>query len=634
MACQSTTFEILKRGDNNKGGRLKEEEKKIPGGFKWTRNSTVLHSDVSVLPRSEQVQCAWNYVTRSEVPSVKGPRRTNRDKFALFVPVEGVRRDSFLTLKEIIKLDLPNADFAFLSACQTTIGDDELSDEAVHITGGMLLAGYKGVVATMWSIQDDLAPEKHHLFEEPRDLESLSNVHLAPWHVNLTPSPKIAFTTILSFTDLLKFQLSAELIGAVKYDTLTDADLAFDGLLEQHILQYIHDQIILQFDRARQAAQEGLDAAQAKVDEAQQAVDEGIAKAQADIDAAFAAWGTKRTAVTAESQRVIDSYNANITRLQRDIDNAQRHYDQAMESARQSVASAQNDRARALADGQHEVDNAERKMVADIAAAQRAVNGAKADMNRRFGSAQSEVWKHGETAGLEAAKAVVLASKAYLGAQAALSTARGSLWAAERSGSISLQQSKNSLAAADLASQTALDASIATMNTFQSGSQFVALQGAKQALELYKQVNTAAYQVALTAIDGLMQSAEYLAYGAASGALVVAKGATTSLDAAKSALEVVREAESAALRVGEWVFSHLTKVFDIQVVRLSGSLRGTIGEDGKLSKPLTAHVEGLISGNHFTLDGEFDPRRTAGLITTILKRIWSEVESIAGVIVA
>jgi CHAT domain-containing protein len=68
-------------------------------------------------------------------------------------------QDGPLTLEEIIKLDLPNAEFAFLSACQTTTGDEKLSEEAVHIAGGMLLAGYRGVVATMWSIRDDLAPE-------------------------------------------------------------------------------------------------------------------------------------------------------------------------------------------------------------------------------------------------------------------------------------------------------------------------------------------------------------------------------------------------------------------------------------------------------------------------------------------
>jgi CHAT domain-containing protein len=67
--------------------------------------------------------------------------------------------DGHLTLLEVTKLDLANAEVAFLSACQTTTGGEKLSEEAVHIAGGMLLAGYRGVVATMWSIQDDLAPE-------------------------------------------------------------------------------------------------------------------------------------------------------------------------------------------------------------------------------------------------------------------------------------------------------------------------------------------------------------------------------------------------------------------------------------------------------------------------------------------
>ncbi|PVF96602.1 hypothetical protein CPB86DRAFT_816235 [Serendipita vermifera] len=70
-----------------------------------------------------------------------------------------ILEDGHLTLEEIIKLNLPNAEFAFLSACQTMTGEESLSEEAVHIAGGMLLAGYRGVVATMWSIQDNLAPE-------------------------------------------------------------------------------------------------------------------------------------------------------------------------------------------------------------------------------------------------------------------------------------------------------------------------------------------------------------------------------------------------------------------------------------------------------------------------------------------
>jgi CHAT domain-containing protein len=68
-------------------------------------------------------------------------------------------QDGRLTLEEIIKLRLPKAEFAFLSACQTTAGDIRLSEESVHIAAGMQLAGYRSIVATMWSIRDDLAPE-------------------------------------------------------------------------------------------------------------------------------------------------------------------------------------------------------------------------------------------------------------------------------------------------------------------------------------------------------------------------------------------------------------------------------------------------------------------------------------------
>ncbi|CAA7270857.1 unnamed protein product [Cyclocybe aegerita] len=65
-----------------------------------------------------------------------------------------------LELSEIIARckSLPLAELAFLSACQTASGDEKLSEEAVHLAAGMMLAGYKSVVATMWSIRDRDAP--------------------------------------------------------------------------------------------------------------------------------------------------------------------------------------------------------------------------------------------------------------------------------------------------------------------------------------------------------------------------------------------------------------------------------------------------------------------------------------------
>ena len=66
--------------------------------------------------------------------------------------------DGRLTLREIMKQSFSHTELAVLSACQTAKGDKELSEEAVHLAAGMLLAGYGSIVATMWSIRDDDGP--------------------------------------------------------------------------------------------------------------------------------------------------------------------------------------------------------------------------------------------------------------------------------------------------------------------------------------------------------------------------------------------------------------------------------------------------------------------------------------------
>ncbi|KAG8707225.1 hypothetical protein FRC08_000630 [Ceratobasidium sp. 394] len=66
--------------------------------------------------------------------------------------------DGPLDLATIIQKQLKHADLAFLSACQTAKGDESLSEEAVHLVAGMIMAGYRRVIATMWSINDEDAP--------------------------------------------------------------------------------------------------------------------------------------------------------------------------------------------------------------------------------------------------------------------------------------------------------------------------------------------------------------------------------------------------------------------------------------------------------------------------------------------
>lgn len=66
--------------------------------------------------------------------------------------------DDPLSLADLMQTASENAELAFLSACQTATGDENNPEEAVHLAAGMLAVGFKGVVATMWSIGDADAP--------------------------------------------------------------------------------------------------------------------------------------------------------------------------------------------------------------------------------------------------------------------------------------------------------------------------------------------------------------------------------------------------------------------------------------------------------------------------------------------
>ncbi|KIM26702.1 hypothetical protein M408DRAFT_312371 [Serendipita vermifera MAFF 305830] len=67
--------------------------------------------------------------------------------------------DKTLELSDLIKEPFVKSDFAFLSACQTATGDENIAEESVHLAAGMLFSGCKGVIGTMWSIQDNDAPK-------------------------------------------------------------------------------------------------------------------------------------------------------------------------------------------------------------------------------------------------------------------------------------------------------------------------------------------------------------------------------------------------------------------------------------------------------------------------------------------
>ncbi|KAF9459204.1 CHAT domain-containing protein [Collybia nuda] len=67
--------------------------------------------------------------------------------------------DGRLELRSILSTNLPSAQFVFLSACETAMGDAKLMNEAMHLAGGFIAAGFQGAIGTLWSMSDADGPK-------------------------------------------------------------------------------------------------------------------------------------------------------------------------------------------------------------------------------------------------------------------------------------------------------------------------------------------------------------------------------------------------------------------------------------------------------------------------------------------
>jgi tetratricopeptide (TPR) repeat protein len=108
----------------------------LPGSATLTRDEARRAAVVEALPRHPIAHVACHAIGDSRDPGAS--RLLLHD-----------HEDTALTVADIAELDLPDADLAFLSACNTTDTAPRLVDEAVHITGAFHLAGYRHVIGTL-----------------------------------------------------------------------------------------------------------------------------------------------------------------------------------------------------------------------------------------------------------------------------------------------------------------------------------------------------------------------------------------------------------------------------------------------------------------------------------------------------
>jgi len=125
-------------------------------------NDATVHGALDALSRNQ-----WLHLACHGMPNRKKPFESS---FAM--------RDGLLTITDIIRPHLRNLqpEFAFLSACHTTVGHTSSPDEAIHLAAAMQFSGFRSVIGSMWSVDDEIAGHivcafYDHLVDTPGKLD-------------------------------------------------------------------------------------------------------------------------------------------------------------------------------------------------------------------------------------------------------------------------------------------------------------------------------------------------------------------------------------------------------------------------------------------------------------------------------
>jgi CHAT domain-containing protein len=123
---------------------LKLVRKLVPA----TANPTTLSGDDATRAGAlDALQCnTWVHLA---CHGKQDPEQPYYSRFAM--------KDKPLTLLDIMEKDIPHAEFAFLSACHTAVGDEETPDEVIHLAAGLQFSGFKSVIGTLWRVDDSVA---------------------------------------------------------------------------------------------------------------------------------------------------------------------------------------------------------------------------------------------------------------------------------------------------------------------------------------------------------------------------------------------------------------------------------------------------------------------------------------------
>ncbi|MFF4827462.1 CHAT domain-containing protein [Streptomyces sp. NPDC001312] len=127
----------------------------LPGATRIGPPHNTPRTVLDALPAHPVVHFACHAVSEWGSPGRSGLLLSDRDGYG----DGGGSGTARLTVDAISSRHIAGAELAYLSACSTSLTNQRLADESVHITAGFMLCGYRHVIGTLWPVDDTMAGE-------------------------------------------------------------------------------------------------------------------------------------------------------------------------------------------------------------------------------------------------------------------------------------------------------------------------------------------------------------------------------------------------------------------------------------------------------------------------------------------
>ncbi|KAJ7754306.1 CHAT domain-containing protein [Mycena maculata] len=174
--------------------QVKPEVEQICSIFKDHNLECLMGEKATPTAVKNQLQnCSWVHLACHGVQDLKDPIKS---RLLLY--------DGELDLETILQISFSDAEFVFLAACQTAMGDANFLNESFHLAGGFIAAGFQSAIGTLWPMNDQDGPlvaesVYSHLFRDGRQPQASDAAEALQLAVNKLRAEKVPYERWVPF---------------------------------------------------------------------------------------------------------------------------------------------------------------------------------------------------------------------------------------------------------------------------------------------------------------------------------------------------------------------------------------------------------------------------------------------------